>query len=85
MLEKMAESAGNVIGYRVVGKITKDDYQSLIPEVEALVEQEETIRMLLDMEQFEGEEAKAWGSDLKFGREFHKKIEKLAIVGNKRR
>lgn len=84
MFEKMNESAGNVAGYRVVGKITKDDYESLVPEVEALVEQEGNIRLLLDMEQFKGEEVEAWGADLKFGREFRKKIDKLAIVGDKR-
>lgn len=84
MFEKMNESAGNVVGYRVVGKITKDDYESLVPEVEALVEQEGNIRLLLDMEQFEGEEVKAWGADMKFGQEFRKKIDKLAIVGDKR-
>jgi hypothetical protein len=84
MFEKMNESAGNVVGYRTTGRITKDDYKSLVPEVEALVEQEGNIRLLLDMEQFEGEEVKAWGADLKFGLEFRKKIEKLAIVGNKR-
>ena len=84
MIKKMEESAGNAIGFRTVGRITKDDYQVLVPEVEALVEQEGNIRLLLDMEQFEGEEFKAWGADFKFGREFRKKIDKLAIVGDKR-
>jgi hypothetical protein len=84
MFEKMNESTGNVAGYRVVGKITKDDYKTLVPEVEALIEQEGNIRLLLDMEQFKGEEVKAWGADLNFGREFHKKIDRLAIVGDKR-
>ena len=80
----MEESAGNVIGFRAVGRISKDDYQMLTPELEALAEQEGNIRLLLNMEKFEGEEFKAWGSDLKFGRAFRKKIDKLAIVGNKR-
>ena len=84
MFEKMEESAENVVGYRVVGRITKDDYQALTPEVEALVKQEESIRLLLDMEQFKWEEVNAWGADLNFGRELKKKIDKLAIVGNKR-
>ena len=84
MFEKMEESAGNVVGYRVVGRITKDDYETLTPEVEALVKQEESIRLLLDMEQFEWEKVNAWGADLNFGRELKKKIDKLAIVGNKR-
>jgi hypothetical protein len=84
MIEKLEKSDGNAIGYRVSGRITKEDYQALGPEVEALVEQEGNIRLLLDMEEFEWEEVNAWGEDLKFGREFRKKIDKLAIVGNKR-
>ena len=84
MFEKIDESKGNTVGYRVSGRITKADYATLVPEVQALVEQEGNIRLLLDMEQFEWEEAKAWGADMKFGSEFRKKIDKLAIVGNKR-
>ena len=35
-------------------------------------------------EDFEWEEVNAWGADLKYGRELHKKIDKLAIGDNKR-
>lgn len=84
MFEKMDESAGNVVGYRIAGRITREDYEALTPEVEALVEQEGNIRLLLDMEGFEWEEMKAWGADFKFGRQFREKIDKLAIVGDKR-
>ena len=40
--------------------------------------------MLMDMEEFEGEEVKAWSADLKFGHEFRKNIDKMAIVGDKK-
>lgn len=70
MIEKLEKSDGNAIGYRLAGRITKEDYQSLSPEIETLVKQEGIIRLLLDMEEFEWEEASAWGADLKFGREF---------------
>ena len=84
MFKKLSKSEGNVVGYQMIGQITKDDYQALVPKVEALVERAGNIRLLLDMEQFAGEEASAWGADLKFGRTFRKKIDKLAIVGDKR-
>jgi aspartate-semialdehyde dehydrogenase len=29
------------------------------------------------------EKVEAWGADWKFGREYHQKISKMAIVGNK--
>ncbi len=84
MLEKLDQSTGNILGYKAVGKITRGDYTTLTAGIEALLQQEETICLLLDMEEFEGEKIKAWGADLKFGREYRKKITKMAIVGDKK-
>jgi hypothetical protein len=84
MLEKMSEGSGPVVGYRVVGKVTAEDYQQLNPEVQALVDQYDEVCLLLDLQEFAGEEAKAWLPDMKFGHRFHDKINKMAIVGDKR-
>jgi hypothetical protein len=83
MFEKMAESSGNVVGYKAIGKITASDYKKLEPEVKALVKKEGNVRMLFDMSDFQWEKVEAWLLDLKFGSEFHKEIEKMAIVGDK--
>jgi hypothetical protein len=84
MFEKLSESAGSVVGYKVVGKVTVGDYQQLDPEVHALVDKYDEVCLLLDMQEFAGEEAKAWLPDLKFGHRFHDNISKMAIVGDKR-
>ncbi len=84
MIEKMSESSGSVIGYRVSGHVTKEDYAVLTPEVQALVDKEGSIRLLLDLENFKWEEVSAWGADLKFGQAYRHKIAKLAIVGDKK-
>jgi len=84
MLEKMSESAGNVIGFRVSGHVTKEDYAVLTPEVQALVDREGSIGLLLDLENFKWEEANAWGADMKFSQTYRHKIAKLAIVGDKK-
>jgi len=84
MFKKLDDSHDNVIGYTAIGSITKDDYSEMVPEVEALAEEYETIDMLIDLTQFKWEKVSAWGADLRFGREFRKKIERLAIVGDKR-
>jgi SpoIIAA-like len=84
MFEKMSESAGNTIGFRVSGHVTKEDYAALTPEVQALVDREGSIGLLLDMENFKWEEANAWGADMKFGQTYRHKIAKLAIVGDKK-
>lgn len=84
MIERMTESEGRVLGYRVIGKVTKEDYDELSREVEALVAREGSLALLIDLEQFEGEGPGAWGADLKFGRTYRHDIERMAIVGDKR-
>jgi hypothetical protein len=84
MLKRLSESAGPVVGYKVVGKMTVEDYEQLNPEVQALVDQYDSVCLLLDLEEFSGEEVKAWLPDLKFGHRFHDNIVKMAIVGDKR-
>jgi len=83
MFEQMSKSSRNVVGYKAIGTITASDYKSLEPEVKALVEKEGSIRMLIDMSEFKWEKVEAWISDLRFGSEFHNKIDKMAIVGDK--
>jgi hypothetical protein len=84
MIQKLDQSSGNVIGYKISGTVSKSDYQELVPEVESLVQQEGNIRLLLDLTEFKGEKVSAWGADFKFGRDYRKKIDKLAIVGDKK-
>ena len=84
MIEKMIESTGYTIGFKAVGTITKEDYAQLTTELETIVSEAGSLRLLLDLEAFTGEDIKAWGADLRFGHEFRKKIEKMAIVGDKK-
>jgi hypothetical protein len=84
MLERYDESSGSVVGYKVVGKVTAEDYQQLEPEILGLLDEYDAVCLLLDLQAFAGEEVKAWLPDLRFGHHFHDKIDKMAIVGDKR-
>lgn len=84
MIKELSQSSGSVVGYKVSGTITKEDYETFVPQVQALVEQEGSINMLLDLEGFEWEKVSAWGADMNFGHEYHEKITKMAIVGDKK-
>ena len=83
MIEKLADSSGNVIGFKCIGNITASDYKKMVPEVKALVEKEGNIRLLIDLSEFKWEKMEAWLQDLKFGSEFRHEIQKIAIVGDK--
>ena len=81
MLRELGKSEANVVNYQMIGRIAKDDYQALV--IEDLVEQSSSVGLLLDMEQFEGEET-TWSAELRSGKAFRQKTEKLAVVGDKR-
>lgn len=83
MIEKFDQSAGRILGFKISNTVTKDDYSTLLPEVEAAVQTYENIALLLEMTDFKWEAINAWGKDLKFGRKYHKKIIRMAIVGDK--
>ena len=77
-------STGDTLGFVVSGDVTKADYEVLTPAVAEAVEQHGAVKLMLDLTDFGWERASAWGADLRFGHEFHDKIARLAIVGDKK-
>ncbi len=84
MIEQLEQSSDNTLGYKVSGTVVKDDYELLSREVQALVDRVGDINMLLELTEFHWEKVSAWGADLKFGHDYHKKIARMAIVGDKK-
>jgi hypothetical protein len=82
-IAELPQSAGGTLGFKVSGDVTKADYQVLVPTVATAVDEHGTVDLLLDLTDFHWEKVSAWGADLKFGHEYHDKIDRLAIVGNK--
>ena len=78
----MGESEENVLGYRVVGDVTRDDYATMVPTVQAAVKEYGAVRLLFDLDDFTWEKVDAWGSDLDFGKDFKNSIERMALVGH---
>jgi len=84
MYEKMKESSGNAIGFRLSGKLTDADYKAMGPEFETAIEKYGKIRLLWLLEDFHGWEPKAAWDDYEYWRKYGKGIERIAMVGNKR-
>ena len=82
MLETMEKSSGNVLGYKVSGEMTKEDYATLAPAVGAAIEEYGSVCLLLDLTDFTWEKVNAWASDLSFGKTYKDNIDKMALVGN---
>ena len=75
---------GKILMIKLTGKLTKDDYEHFIPEVERLVKQHGKLRMLVQMHDFHGWTAGALWQDIKFDLKHFRDIERLALVGEKR-
>ncbi|MBK5098872.1 MAG: STAS/SEC14 domain-containing protein [Gemmatimonadetes bacterium] len=84
MIATMSRSSGNVLGFSVSGYVTRADYETLTPAVAEAVKEFGSICLLLDLTGFHWEKMNAWGADLHFGKEFHDKIDKMAIVGDRK-
>jgi hypothetical protein len=80
MIEKLTDSAENIIGFRIQGKLTEADYQNVLdPEIEQGIAQYGKIRVLFQMEKFEGWTVGGAWEDLILGPKFVS-VEKLALV-----
>ena len=84
MIETMDRSTQTVLGVKVSGTVTKDDYEVLTPAVEAAIDANGSVSLLLDLTGFHWEKVSAWASDLRFAKQYHDKISKMAIVGDKK-
>ena len=82
MIETMERSTDQILGYTVSGNVTKADYQTLVPAVSAAVDAHGSVSVLFDLTGFHWEKVSAWGDDLNFGKQFHDKIDRMAIVGD---
>jgi len=84
MIEKLEQSSGNSVGYKMIGAIKKEDYPPMVAELEALIQEHGEANLLMDMTEFKWEKVSAWGADMRFGKEFRKSINRAAFVGDKK-
>ena len=78
------EAGGKILAVRLSGKLSKQDYERLGPEVERLIKQHKKVRVLCELHDFHGWEAGALWADIKFDLKHFADIERLALVGESR-
>ena len=68
MIEKLPESSGNILGFRIWGKLTEADYlDHLDPEMEKAMKEYPKIRVVMVMEHLEGWTVGAFWEDFRLG------------------
>ena len=82
MFEILEKSSGNVIGFKVRGKLVHEDYAQFVPKLEQMIEQHGSIRCYCELTEFHGLTPHALWDELKFDTKHCKDIERCAIVGD---
>ena len=75
---------GNIVTLKFKGKVSKEDYEDFVPQIENLMKGDAKIRLLVELHDFEGWTAGAKWEDTKFAARHFNDIERLAIVGEAR-
>lgn len=78
----MAE--GRATHVRVSGKLTRQDYEHSTPKIEKLIAKPGKVRVLLDMDEFEGWRDDAFPENSPFEKKHLHGIERLAVVGDRK-
>jgi hypothetical protein len=85
MIQILPESTDTCIGFKISGKVTAEDYDTLLPKLDEAIAAHGKINLLVLMEDFEGwvgfDAAKA---DFKFGTHQYRQVEKAAFVSDKK-
>jgi len=82
MIEVHPQSHGNVIGFTIDGKLLKEDYKKVIPQLEDMIAKYGPIRCLIEITGMKGAELGAFWEEIKFDTKHYLKIQRCAIVGD---
>jgi len=83
MIERLKESSGGVLGFKVTGKLTEEDIRGFEPQMEFLLHERKhkPIGILVDLSQMHGAELKARWDELRFLQKHTDRIARMAVVG----
>ena len=83
MFKPIPVNVKGVVAFKAVGKLTHDDYQQFLPTLEQVIEEEGSISLLLELENFHGWELKAAADDYQFATSHLNAFKRIAIVGDR--
>ena len=83
MIERLRESSGGVLGFKVTGKMTDEDIKGFEPQIEFLIRdrKHKPIGLLADLSQMRGAELKARWDEMRFLQKHTDHIARMAVVG----
>ncbi len=82
MIEVMENTNGKCVALRVSGKITREDYIGIIPQLERTIDIWNGINLLIKIEQVEGIAMGAVWEDAQFNLKYFREVHRAALVGD---
>ncbi len=82
MIKRIPAEDKNIFAFQAIGKLTQEDYQEFLPQLEELIRKHGRISMLVELIDFEGWEPKAAWEDFRFGMTHDRDFDRIAIVGD---
>ncbi len=83
MLQFIPVSEGNTIAVRASGKLSHEDYQKFLPELEKCIAEYDKVTLLFEFDNFSGWDLDAIKDDFEFGMKQLANFERIAMVGDK--
>lgn len=84
MIEILTTPHQRIFGVKLSGKLHDADYQEFVPAVDAAIEKQGKLRLLAQFHDFHGWDLHALWDDTKFSTTHCTKIERIALVGEKK-
>lgn len=84
MIQQLPSTTPGVLGFKLSGKLHDEDYKTFVPIVDAAVQAQGKVRLLAHFEDFHGWDLHAMWDDTKFATTHCAKVEKIALVGDKK-
>ena len=84
MLVCLPESNGDLACIKIVGKLTAEDYRSLMDMLRGIFDRHGALKLYVNLEEFDGWEWQASWDKVAFGIKHWEKIMQIAIVGTDR-
>ena len=78
------QRAGSAIGFKLSGKLHDADYKTFVPLVDAAIAEQGKVRLLAWFHDFHGWDLHALWDDTKFATTHCTKVERIALVGEKK-
>jgi acyl-CoA-binding protein len=84
MIEQLSALPQHTVGFKLSGKLHDEDYKQFVPLVDQAIARDGKVRLLAQFHDFHGWDMHALWDDVKFATTHCTKIERIALVGDKK-